>query len=214
MADALRALLPPLVEWARAAGPAGPAVFAAAYAAAALLLLPVWPLTLAVGLVYGPWAGLLVASPSGTLGATLAFLAGRRLLRGAVARRLAARPRLRAVDEAVEREGLRIVLLARLSPFLPYSLLNYALAATRLPVRDFVVASLAGSLPLTLLHLQLGALLRSAAELAGGPPALPGPAGRALLWGGLAATAAAVALLARAARRALDRSLAAGPPPG
>ncbi len=196
------------VEWARHAGPAGALAFAAAYVAAPVLVLPAWPISVAVGFVHGPAVGLLLASPASVLGATLAFLAGRRLLRRWIARRLAARPRFAAVDEAVGEKGFRLVLLLRLSPLFPYNLLNYALAATRVRLRDFAAASFLGMLPITALWLYVGSLASGVEELVAGRLPEAGGAGRAVYWIGLAATAAAAAVVTRAARRALDRSLA------
>lgn len=208
------------VEWARQAGPAGALAFAAAYAVAPVLVLPGWPITVAVGFVYGPATGLLLAAPASALGATLAFLTGRRIFRRWIARRLAARPRFAAVDEAIGANGFRVVLLLRLSPLFPYNLLNYALAVTRVRGRDFAVASFLGMVPITALWLYVGSLVGSVEDLAAGRLPAAGAAGLAAYWVGLAATIAAATVVTRAARRALDRSLAgpegrsgADPPP-
>ena len=201
------------VEWAREAGAAGALAFAAAYVLAPVLVLPAWPITVAVGFVHGPALGLLLASPPSVIGAALAFVAGRRLLRERIARRLAGRPRFAAVDEAIGEAGFRLVLLLRLSPLFPYNLLNYALAVTRVRLRDFVAASFLGMLPVTALWLYVGSLAGSVGELAAGRLPEAGAAGRAAYWVGLAATTAAAAVVTRAARRALERSLA-GPEGG
>ncbi|HQR30739.1 MAG TPA: VTT domain-containing protein, partial [Anaeromyxobacteraceae bacterium] len=145
-----RAWLAVLASWARDAGPAGIAAFSLAYAVGSVLALPVWPLTVAAGVAYGAGWGFAVALPSGTLGASLAFLAGRSVLRGAVERRLASDPRLVAIDEAVDREGPVLVFLLRLSPLAPYNVVNYALSATRIGVGSFAAASFAGMAPITL----------------------------------------------------------------
>jgi uncharacterized membrane protein YdjX (TVP38/TMEM64 family) len=70
-----------LSGWARAAGPGGVAAFVLAYATGSVLALPVWPLTVAAGVAYGAWGGFAVALPAGALGASVAFLAGRTLLK-------------------------------------------------------------------------------------------------------------------------------------
>ena len=100
-----RAWLAGLSGWARDAGPDGVAAFALAYVAGSVLALPVWPLTVAAGVAYGAWGGFALALPAGAAGASLAFLAGRTLFRGAVARRVARDPRLAALDEAVVAAG-------------------------------------------------------------------------------------------------------------
>jgi uncharacterized membrane protein YdjX (TVP38/TMEM64 family) len=194
----VRAWLDGLSGWARAAGPAGVAAFALAYAAGSVLALPVWPLTVAAGVAYGAWWGFALALPAGAAGATLAFLAGRTLFREAVARRVARDPRLTAIDEAVSRQGAFLVVLLRLSPFAPYNVVNYGLSASRLGVVAFAGASLVGMAPITFAWAWAGATYGSLEGVAGRTPA--GPGEQALRWAGLAATVAVVVLLGRIAR--------------
>ena len=196
-----RAWLDGLSGWARAAGPGGVAIFALAYAAGSVLALPVWPLTVAAGVAYGAWAGFALALPAGVAGASAAFLAGRTIFRGAVARRVARDPRLAALDEAVGRQGPLLVLLLRLSPLFPYNVVNYALSATRLRFPAFASGSLVGMAPITFAWAWAGATFGSLEGVAGRPPI--GPAERALQWAGLLATVGVVILLGRIARRGL-----------
>jgi uncharacterized membrane protein YdjX (TVP38/TMEM64 family) len=119
--------------WIAGAGPWGPFVYMLAYAIAIVLLVPGSLLALSAGLAYGPW-GLPLAVPAATAGAALAFLIGRYLagewLRKLTNRRLL----LRAVESAVTEGGWRFVGLVRLSPLLPFSLLNYYLSGTLLGI--------------------------------------------------------------------------------
>ena len=193
-----KAWLAGLSGWARDAGPEGVAAFALAYAAGSVLALPVWPLTVAAGVAYGAWGGFALALPAGAAGASLAFLAGRTLFRGAVARRVARDPRLAAIDEAVSRQGAFLVVLLRLSPFAPYNVVNYVLSASRLGVFAFAGASLVGMAPITFAWAWAGATFGSLEGVAGRPPA--GPGEQALRWAGLLATVAVVVLLGRMAR--------------
>jgi uncharacterized membrane protein YdjX (TVP38/TMEM64 family) len=198
-----RAWLGGLASWAASAGPAGVGAFVLAYVAGSVLALPVWPLTVVAGIAYGAWRGFAVALPAGALGATLAFLAGRTLLREAVARRVAREPRLAAMDDAVSRQGAFLVLLLRLSPLAPYNVVNYALSASRIRATAFAAASLVGMAPITFAWAWAGATFGSLEGVGARPP--PGPAGRALQVAGLAATVGVVLLLARIARTARDR---------
>ena len=75
------------------------------------------------------------------LGSTVAFLLGRYVARRLIERKLATMPRFAAIDRAVSAQGLRIVFLLRLSPIVPFNFLNYALGATRISIKDFVIAS-------------------------------------------------------------------------
>ena len=120
-----------LVDWIRGAGPLGVGVYALAYVAATLFLLPGSILTLCAGFAYGPLRGTLLVSPVSVLAATLAFLLGRGILRGWISRRIEAYPRFKAIDKAIGESGFKIVLLLRLSPVFPFNLLNYALGLTR-----------------------------------------------------------------------------------
>ena len=204
-----KAWLAGLSGWARDAGPEGVAAFVLAYAAGSVLALPVWPLTVAAGVAYGAWGGFALALPAGAAGASLAFLAGRTLFRGAVARRVARDPRLAAIDEAVSRQGAFLVVLLRLSPFAPYNVVNYVLSASRVGVFAFAGASLVGMAPITFAWAWAGATFGSLEGVAGRPPA--GPGEQALRWAGLLATVAVVVLLGRMARRLTATSTPTAP---
>lgn len=196
-----------LADWIRGAGAPGVAVYALVYILATLLFLPGSLLTGAAGFAYGPLWGTLLVSPVSVAASALAFLLGRSVARRSVARRLERQPRFVAIDDAIGSGGFLIVLLLRLSPVLPFNLLNYALGLTRVRLRDYLLASLLGMLPGTLLYVYLGSLVTSASELLGGGPSARGAAGRMLYWGGLAATLAVTALITRLSRRALRRAL-------
>lgn len=196
-----------LVERIRDMGAVGGAVFVAVYVAATVLLLPGSILTLGAGFAYGPVAGTLLVMLASNLGATLAFLLGRTVLREWVARRIAGDARFSAVDAAVGAQGFRVVLLLRLSPLFPFNLLNYALGLTRVRLRDYVLASLPGMFPGTLLYVYLGSLVTSVSQLTSGHRPDSGVWGRVLFWGGLVATVAVTVVITRIARRALDSAL-------
>jgi uncharacterized membrane protein YdjX (TVP38/TMEM64 family) len=136
----------------REAGAVGVVAFAVAYVVGAVAFLPGAAMTLAAGFLYGPILGTAIVSPVSVLAATCSFLLGRTLARAWISRRIATQPRFAAVDEAVGREGFKIVALLRLSPLFPFSVLNYALGLTRVRLRDFVLASWLGMLPGTALY--------------------------------------------------------------
>jgi uncharacterized membrane protein YdjX (TVP38/TMEM64 family) len=194
-----------VVDWMRAAGSRGAAVFAAVYVIATLLLLPGSALSVGAGLTYGPIAGTLLVSPVSVLAATLAFLVGRTAARGWVAKRVESNPRFAAIDAAVGRKGFRLVTLLRLSPLLPFSPLNYALGLTRVRLRDYVLGSFVGMLPGTLLYVYLGSIVTNAGIVSA--EAGVETAWRTLYWAGLAATIIVVVTTTRIARRALAEEL-------
>ncbi|WP_411868705.1 TVP38/TMEM64 family protein [Vulcanococcus limneticus] len=185
--------------------PWGAVAFVPLYALWVTLLLPgVWASMLA-GALYGPWWGSVLVFVGACLGAEAAFLLGRHWLRDWARRRLRALPKLLVVEEAVSREGLKLVLLTRLSPAFPFSLLNLAYGLSEVSLRDYTIG-LIGILPGTVLFCGLGAL---AGDVARFGEVLSGEADAgtwALRIGGLLATVASVWLVGRAAQRALQGS--------
>jgi uncharacterized membrane protein YdjX (TVP38/TMEM64 family) len=143
-------------------------------------------------------------SIAATLGATLAFLIGRYFARQWVAARLANYPKFRAIDEAVAQEGWKIVALTRLSPVFPFNLLNYGFGLTKVGLRDYVLASWAGTLPGTILYVYLGSLAGDLTRVATGG-AQRSPAEWALYAVGLLATIAVAVYVTRISTRALKQ---------
>ena len=185
--------------------PAGALAFVPLYALWVTLLLPgVWASMLA-GALYGTWWGSLIVFLGACLGAEAAFMLGRTWLRNWARRRLAGVPKLLAIEQAVSREGLKLVLLTRLSPAFPFSLLNFAYGLSDVSLRDYSIG-LIGILPGTILFCGLGAL---AGDVARFGEVLSGEADAstwALRIGGLLATVASVWLVGKAAQRALQGS--------
>lgn len=183
--------------------PAGALAFVPLYALWVTLLLPgVWASMLA-GALYGPTWGSVVVFLGACLGAEAAFLLGRSWLRAWARRRLAAVPKLLAIEQAVSREGLKLVLLTRLSPAFPFSLLNFAYGLSAVSWRDYSIGLL-GILPGTILFCGLGAL---AGDVARFGQVLSGQAdaGTWLLRVlGVLATVGSVWLVGRAAQQALQ----------
>jgi uncharacterized membrane protein YdjX (TVP38/TMEM64 family) len=198
------AYLPALASWVSGQGVLGPVVFIAVYAVATVALVPGSLLTLAAGAVFGLAAGVAYVFAGAVLGATLAFLVARYAARTAVERRIRGDPRFERIDAAIARSGRKIVFLLRLSPVLPFNLLNYALGLTRVRLRDYVIASL-GMLPGTFLYVYTGRVAGDVASLAGGAAVERGPEYYAVLVLGLVATAAVTIMVTRIARRALRK---------
>ncbi len=194
------------IEWLRGMGAWGYVLVIAVYVTAAALLLPSWPLTWTAGFIFGVVPGTIVASLGGTLGAVSGFLCGRYLARDWVQKLRTRWPLLQALETAVEENGFKIVVLSRLSPAFPYNVINYAYGTTRLPLRTYVLSTWLGMLPVTALHVFLGASIKNVDDLVRGQYE-GGPAARALLGLGIVATLAATIVITRAARRALHAAL-------
>jgi len=148
-------LLGSLAAVAGAGGAAGVLLLAATYVPAALLGLPLAPLTIAAGLIHGPLAGAALALPALACSSSLAFLGGRRLARDPAALAAGSCGVARAA-RAVGRGGFRLVLVLRLLPVAPWSVLNYAFGAAPCRYRDFLAGTLLGSLPSALAYAWLG----------------------------------------------------------
>ena len=182
--------------------PLGAVLFIPLYALWVTLLLPgVWASMLA-GALYGPWWGSLLVFLGACLGAEVAFLLGRHWLRHWARGRLAAVPKLQAVERAVSREGLKLVLLTRLSPAFPFSLLNVAYGLSEVSLRDYTLG-LIGILPGTVLFCGLGALAGDVARFGEVLAGRSDPGSWGLRIAGALATVAAVWVAGRAAQRAL-----------
>jgi len=182
--------------------PLGIAAFVPLYALWVTLLLPgVWASMLA-GALYGTWGGSFLVFLGACLGAEAAFLLGRTWLRDWARRRLLAFPKLQAIEQGVSREGLKLVLLTRLSPAFPFSLLNFAYGLSEVSLRDYTLG-LVGIIPGTILFCGLGALAGDVARFGDVLSGQADPATWALRVVGLLATVASVWLVGRAAQRAI-----------
>ncbi len=196
------AYLPEFNAWLDGLGFWGPVVFVVGYAVATVAFIPGSLLTLAGGAIFGLWKGTLLVFVGASLGANLAFLVSRYVARGAVERRISGEPRFAAIDRAVRREGLKITFLLRLTPVVPFVLLNYALGLTRVRLVDYALACI-GMLPATLLYVYYGKVAGDLARLAAGVGQERGWRDYALLGVGLVAAIAVTTVIVRIARRAL-----------
>jgi uncharacterized membrane protein YdjX (TVP38/TMEM64 family) len=195
-----------VLVWIDDLGAVGTIAFILIYVVATVAFIPGSILTLGAGVLFGVVAGSIYVFIGASLGATAAFLLGRYLARGWVSKKIAANPKFQAVDEAVGREGFKIVLLTRLSPVFPFNLLNYALGLTRVSLRDYVLGFV-GMIPGTVMYVYIGSLAGSIAMI--GMEEQPTDPG--LQWMlrilGFVATVAVTVYVTRIARRALQEQL-------
>lgn len=116
-------------------------------------------LSLAAGAVFGPWLGTLYAVTAASIGATVAFLMTRYLLRDAVINRFG--DKLETINTELEHRGLNYLLFLRLIPAFPFFLINLAAGLTRLPLRTFVLGTFLGIIPGGFVYVNAGAGLAS-----------------------------------------------------
>ncbi len=122
-------------------------------------------LTLLAGSQFDLLTGTVIISFASTLGATLAMLCSRYLLRDFVDRRYQARMAL--VHQGMAREGAWYLFALRLIPLFPFFLVNLLMGLTRIPVGRYWWVSQLGMLPATVIFLNAGRQLASLNSLAG-----------------------------------------------
>jgi uncharacterized membrane protein YdjX (TVP38/TMEM64 family) len=199
----LTGLLRDSLLWIRGLGVWAPIAFIALYVAACVLAIPASILTLGGGFLFGFAWGLVYVITGAVLGAVAAFLAGRYIARNWVAKKIEGHEKFKALDEALSREGWKIVLLARLAPIFPYAVLNYGFAVTRVSLWHYTLATAIGIVPAMIAFVYFGSLVTDFTELGPGAKMLP----PAIKWGIAVVTVIVTVLLTRIARRSLNRAL-------
>lgn len=111
-------------------------------------------LTLLGGAIFSLWEATLLVSLASTLGATLAMLVSRYLLRDWVQRRFAAQ--MNTIDVGMVRDGARYLFALRLMPLFPFFLVNLLMGLTRIQVRHYWWVSQLAMLPATVIYLNAG----------------------------------------------------------
>ena len=122
-------------------------------------------LTLAAGALFGLWQGLLVASFASSIGATLAFLTSRYLLRDSIKQRFP--ERLAAIDAGVEKEGGFYLFTLRLVPIFPFFLINLLMGVTAIRAWTYYWVSQVGMLAGTFVFVNAGTQLAQIDSLSG-----------------------------------------------
>lgn len=142
------------------------AVFFIAYVAVTGLSLPgAAIMTLAAGAIFGLLTGTVVVSFASSIGATLAFLAARYVLRDSVQARFGAR--LAEVDKGIEKDGAFYLFTLRLVPLFPFFLINLLMGLTRMKARTFYWVSQLGMLAGTVVYVNAGTQLAKIESLRG-----------------------------------------------
>jgi uncharacterized membrane protein YdjX (TVP38/TMEM64 family) len=186
--------------WIRGVGPIGYVIYALVYALCVTLFIPASILTLGAGAIFGVVAGTIVVVCGATLGATLAFLLARTVLRHKVEQMTANNPKFRALDRAIAREGSKIVLLIRLAPVFPFTYINYAFGLTGIRLLPYVLATFIGIIPASFAFVYLGNAAASAAT------GSADTARMAIKIGGAVVALIASIFVARVATKAIKRA--------
>ena len=122
-------------------------------------------MTLAAGAMFGVLVGTIVVSFASTLGATLAFLASRYVLRDTIEARFG--ERLKAVNQGLERDGAFYLFTIRMIPLFPFFVVNLVMGLTRIRAWTYAWVSQVGMLLGTIVYVNAGTQLARIDSLAG-----------------------------------------------
>jgi len=198
----LQEILTHTLQWINDLGPSAAIVFIIIYMVATVFFFPASILTLGAGIIFDIFFGSLYVFIAASVGASLAFLVGRYIARGWVEKRIEGNPQFKAIDQAVAEEGMKIVLLTRLSPIFPFNLLNYAYGLTKVTFQDYVIGTL-GILPGTIMYVYVGSLAKNLATLGSEEVTTPSEIQWAIRIIGFIATVVVTVYVTKIARKAL-----------
>jgi len=122
-------------------------------------------MTLAGGALFGFWIGLITVSFASSIGATLACIVARFVLRDWVQRKF--HDKLKPINEGVEREGAFYLFTLRLVPLFPFFIINMAMGLTRMPIKTYYWVSQVGMLAGTAVYVNAGKELSKLDSLSG-----------------------------------------------
>jgi phospholipase D1/2 len=140
-----------IVHWGRRIGtlPLAPLIVLGGYVVAAILSVPITVLIAATGLAFGAWPGLGYALGGTLLAAAATYGIGVTLGRDAV-RRLAG-ARANRLSERIGRRGIVTMMILRLLPIAPFTVVNLVAGASHISLRDYLLGTMLGMLPGTVL---------------------------------------------------------------
>ena len=139
-------------------------LFICIYILIVLLILPASWLSLLSGFLYGSYLGSIIVFISASIGASVAFFVSKTFFAKKLKNLFSRYPKLSVMEKVVEKGGLKLIFLARLSPIFPFSILNYFCGLNNIKFRDFSFGLL-GIIPGTFLYCSIGSLANSLQEL-------------------------------------------------
>ena len=143
-----------LRDWSTSAGPWFPLAFLAAHLVVTVFPFPRTAFTLAAGLLFGTALGVALAVLASTLSALIALWLVRAV--GWQLDRLVSHSAIETVDARLRRRGWRVVVLLRLIPVVPFSVVNYAAGASAVRALPYTLATFVGLIPGTMAVVVLG----------------------------------------------------------
>ncbi len=138
--------------------------FVVIYILIVLLIFPASWLSIAAGYLYGIYLGSLIVFFSAFIGASISFFISKRFFSKKVLAMINKFPKLSLLENIIQRGGLKLIILTRLSPLFPFSILNYFYGLNKITYKDFSI-SLICIVPGTFLYCSIGSLLNNLSEI-------------------------------------------------
>jgi uncharacterized membrane protein YdjX (TVP38/TMEM64 family) len=143
-------------RWAEASPELAWPLFVLIFVMAIVLMIPGWVFMVAAGYLFGVLTGGILAFAANLAGSIVAFYLARTYAREWIRGKIDHSPRFSGFDAAVSRNGLYTVMFARLA-LLPNNLINYACGITGMRLRDFIIGTSVGILPILAANILIGA---------------------------------------------------------
>ena len=134
------------------------------YIISVLLILPASWLSLLAGFLYGPYFGSIVVFLSAFIGASISFFLAKEYFVKKIVTIISRFPKIKLLEKIINKGGLKLIILTRLSPLFPFSILNYFYGLNKVSYKDFSVGLLF-ILPGTYLYCALGSLSNNLDEI-------------------------------------------------
>ncbi len=138
--------------------------FVVIYIFVVLLILPASWLSIAAGYLYGTYLGSVIVFISAFIGASISFFISKRFLSKKVLDMINKYPKLSLLENIIQKGGLKLIVLTRLSPLFPFSILNYFYGLNNITYKDFSI-SLICIIPGTFLYCSVGSLLNDLSDI-------------------------------------------------
>ncbi len=138
--------------------------FVVIYIFIVLLILPASWLSIAAGYLYGTYEGSVIVFLSAFIGASISFFISKRFLSKKVLDMINKYPKLSILENIIQKGGLKLIVLTRLSPLFPFSILNYFYGLNNITYKDFSI-SLICIIPGTFLYCSVGSLLNDLSDI-------------------------------------------------
>jgi len=135
----------------------GIVTFAFFYIISVLLILPASWLSFLAGFLYGPYFGSIIVFLSAFIGASISFFLAKEYFVKKIEAIISRFPKIKLLERIINKGGLKLIILTRLSPLFPFSILNYFYGLNKVSYKEFSIGLLF-IIPGTYLYCALGSL--------------------------------------------------------